>query len=192
MTTTFEYSNNGYVVAGAMIEAKLGKSWEDLITTHLFRHLGLSTAGFGAPGQKGMADQPAGHTRGVFSEARQAYPVGGWVTDNPVVIGPAGRVHMSLQDVLRYLSAHRRRSHYLKPETWKMLHTPPPGGDYAMGWFVRGDGALWHDGSNMLWYAQVLVNTGSEIVAAAAANDGYMVKSRPAVGQALREAVAGA
>jgi hypothetical protein len=73
-----------------------------------------------------------------------------------------------------------------------MLHTPPLGGDYAMGWFVRGDGALWHDGSNMLWYAQVLVDTGSEIVAAAAANDGYMIKSRPAVGQALREAVAAA
>ena len=140
MTTTFEYSNNGYVVAGAMIETKLGKSWEDLITTHLFRPLGLSTAGFGAPGQKGMTDQPAGHTRGVFSEARQAYPVGGWVTDNPVVIGPAGRVHMSLQDLLRYLSAHRSRANYLKPETWKMLHTPPLGGDYAMGWFVRGDG----------------------------------------------------
>jgi CubicO group peptidase (beta-lactamase class C family) len=192
MTTTFEYSNNGYVVAGAMIETKLGKSWEDLITTHLFRPLGLSTAGFGAPGQKGMTDQPAGHTRGVFSEARQAYPVGGWVTDNPVVIGPAGRVHMSLQDLIRYLSAHRSRANYLKPETWKMLHTPPLGGDYAMGWFVRGDGALWHDGSNMLWYAQVLVDTGSEIVAAAAANDGYMVKSRPAVAQALREAVAAA
>jgi CubicO group peptidase (beta-lactamase class C family) len=190
MPTTFEYSNIGYVVVATMLEAKLGMSWEDLIIAHLFEPLGLSTAGFGAPGHKGRTDQPVGHTKATKGKTRQAYPIGGSVTDNPVVIGPAGRVHMSLQDLLRYLSAHRDRSRYLKSETWKILHTPPFGGDYAMGWLVRSDGGLWHDGSNGLWYAEALVDGGGQIVAAAAANDGYMVKSQPAVAQVLHEATA--
>ena len=192
MATTFKYSNNGYVVAGAMLEAKLGKRWEDLIRMHLFEPLGLSTAGFGAPGHKGATDQPVGHTRTATGEERRAYPVGAGVTDNPVVIGPAGRVHMSLQDLLRYLAAHRDGTGYLSPSAWKLLHSPPFGGDYAMGWIVRGDGTLWHNGSNTLWYAEVLFDAAGGIVAAAAANDGYLVKSSPAVGHALREAVAAA
>src|SRR3974390_3544107 len=176
MATTFKYSNNGYVVAGAMLEAKLGKRWEDLIRIHLFEPLGLSTAGFGAPGHKGATDQPVGHTRTATGEERRAYPVGAGVTDNPVVIGPAGRVHMSLQDLLRYLAAHRDGTGYLSPSAWKLLHNPPFRGHYAVGWVARGDGTLWHNGSNTLWYAEVLFDAAGGIVAAAAANDGYPVK----------------
>ena len=190
MGATFEYSNNGYVVAGAMLEAKLGKSWEDLMRTHLFAPLQLSSAGFGAPGQKGKTDQPVGHAKDPGGEGRQAYPIGGIVTDNPVVLGPAGRIHMSLQDVLRYLSAHRDRTGFLKPETWTILHTPPFVGDYAMGWIVRKSGALSHAGSNTLWYAEVLVDAAAGVVATAASNDGYASKSAPAVGRALLQAAA--
>jgi CubicO group peptidase (beta-lactamase class C family) len=75
MTTTFEYSNNGYVVAGAMLEAKLGRSWEDLIRGHLFSSLGLTTAGFGAPGRNGAVEQPVGHSSTANSDARRAHPV---------------------------------------------------------------------------------------------------------------------
>ena len=192
MTSTYSYSNNGYIVAGTMLEVKLGRSWEELIGTRLFQSLGLSTAGFGAPGHAGATDQPIGHAWSGGRQSRLAYPVGGAVSDNPAVLGPAGRVHMSLQDVLRYLAAHRDRTDYLKPESWKMLHTPPFGGDYAMGWIVRGDGTLWHNGSNTLWYAEVLVDAAQGIVAAAAANDGYLAKSQPAVGHALLEAAAAA
>jgi hypothetical protein len=120
------------------------------------------------------------------------YPIGGIVTDNPVVLGPAGRIHVSLADLLRYLSAHRDRSDYLRPDTWTVLHTPPFVGNYAMGWIVRGDGALSHAGYNTLWYAVVLVDAAAGIVAAAASNDGYLAKSSPAVGRALLEATAAA
>jgi CubicO group peptidase (beta-lactamase class C family) len=188
MGKTYEYSNNGYVVAGAMLEAKLGRSWEDLIRAEVFEPLGLATAGFGAPGHQGLTDQPVGHTVEAGGESRRAYPVGAGITDNPVVIGPAGRVHMSLQDFLRYLGAHRDQPALLKPETWSLLHTPPFGGDYAMGWIVRRNGALWHNGSNTLWYAEALVDKAGSVVAAAASNDGYLTKSQPEVAQALIEA----
>ena len=48
--THFEYSNTGYVIAGAMLEAKLGAPWEELVRQHVFEPLGMTSAGFGAPG----------------------------------------------------------------------------------------------------------------------------------------------
>ena len=186
--STLEYANSGYVVAGAMLEAKFGESWEDLIRIHLFKPLGLQSAGFGAPGHAGATDQPVGHSDNLPSGARP-HPVGSRLTDVAPALGPAGSVHMSLRDILRYLIAHRDRSEFLKPQTWATLHTPPFGGNYAMGWLVRPDGALWHNGSNFLWYAEVLVDAANGVVAAGVCNDGNRTRSEPAVSRALAEAV---
>jgi len=182
---TFTYSNSGYVVAGAMLEAKLDKTWEDLIRAHVFQPLKLGSAGFGAPGEKGALTQPAGHAR--LSEKLTAMRVGEGPTDNPYVLGPAGRVHMSLDDVLAYLGTHRDEAAFLKPESWHALHTPPFGGDYAMGWMVRTDGNLWHNGSTTLWYAEVQFNRGSGIAAVAATNDGLAAATQ-GVGRTLLRA----
>lgn len=189
--TTFEYSNSGYVIAGAMLETKLGTSWEDLIRTKLFEPLRLASAGFGPPGRKGAIDQPVGHARAAPDKPLRPFTAEGR-SDNPVVLGPAGRVHMSLADLLRYLAAHRDGIDYLKTGSWKTLHTPPFGGDYAMGWIVRKDGSLWHNGSNTVWYAEVLIDAAAGTVAAAATNDGDRVKVDPAIGRALVEAAAAA
>jgi CubicO group peptidase (beta-lactamase class C family) len=186
----FEYSNSGYVVAGAMLEARLGKSWETLTRTHLFEPMNLASAGFGAPGHAGVADQPAGHARTSRDSGLVAHPAGAPITDNPVVIGPAGRVHMNLADVMRYLAAHRDESSYLKAESWRLLHTPPFGGDYAMGWIVRKDGVIWHNGSNTLWYAEVMANKAAGTIAAAATNDGDLASVTPVIGKVLRQAEA--
>ncbi|HEX8568687.1 MAG TPA: serine hydrolase domain-containing protein [Caulobacteraceae bacterium] len=183
----YTYSNSGYVAAAAILEARLGEPWEQLVRTHVFRPLGLASAGFGAPGRAGALDQPVGHAPSLLG-GRTPHPPGQGITDNPAVLGPAGRAHMSLQDLLKYLAAHRDRGDFLKPATWKVLHTPAFGGDYAMGWMVRPEGVLWHNGSNTLWYAEAMV--GREVVAAAAANDGHLPQSGPAVGAALAAAAA--
>jgi hypothetical protein len=99
---------------------------------------------------------------------------------------------MSLQDLLVFLGIHRDRTDYLKPETWAILHTPPFGGDYAMGWAVLRSGMLSHSGSNTLWYADVTVDPASGVVAAAATNDGYLPKSAPEVGRAMLATAAAA
>lgn len=165
------YSNNGYIIAGAMLEAVTGQPWEKLIPAELFNPLNLKSAGFGAPGTLGQIDQPLGHA--VQGDRRVPAKAGpGGINDNPTALGPAGRVHMSVGDILTYLAAHRDQPDgYLKPESWKTLHTPPFGGDYALGWMVRPDGTLWHNGSNTLWYAEVMFNATTGVVAAAAAND---------------------
>lgn len=178
---TFLYSNNGYVVAAAMLEAKLGAPWETLVRAHVFEPLGLASAGFGAPGTPGAFDEPVGHAAGLLG--LRAFPPGEPITDNPAVMGPAGRVHMRFEDMLRYLSAHRDGAALLSAASWQTLHTPPFGGDYAMGWVKRGD-VLWHNGSNTLWYAEVMCDPAGGVAAVAAANDGRP-SAAPAVGAAL-------
>lgn len=184
----FEYSNSGYIVAGAMLEARMGASWEQLVRMHVFAPLKLASAGFGAPGTPGAFNQPVGHAPAP-SGALQPYVPGAPVTDNPAVVGPAGRVHMSFDDLLTYLGAHCARSAFLNAASWQMLHTPPFGGGYALGWERRGD-TIWHNGSNTLWYCEMQADLKRGIVAAAAVNDG---RSTIPVGQALKgvaEAVA--
>ena len=51
----------------------------------------------------------------------------------------------------------RSQGGLLKPETFRKLHTPPAGQDYACGWASvsrswAGGKALTHAGSNTMWY----------------------------------------
>jgi CubicO group peptidase (beta-lactamase class C family) len=153
------YSNQGYVIVGAMLEKISGQDFESLMTERLFKPLQMKTAGFGPPGTKGQNDQPWGHVRKLL----QTSPV---QMDNPPVLSPAGRVHCSLDDLARYAMFHLQKSPtaLLKRETLARLHASPEGAeikdamdDYACGW-VRlrrgwaGGPVLWHNGSNSSFY----------------------------------------
>ena len=153
----FVYSNQGYAIIGAMLEKIAGKPWEALLTERLFQPLGMKSAGFGVPGAIGSVDQPWGHT-GSGAKAKPAQ------SDNPPAIGPAGIVHCSLDDLARYTILHLQRGlgadRLLKPETFRKLHTPPAGQEYACGWvsvkrgWAKGK-ALMHNGSNNMWYVVI-------------------------------------
>ena len=179
--TITQYSNVGYVAAAAMIEARTGQRWQSLMAREVFAPLRLESAGFGPPGRAGALLEPVGHLLG------RPHPPGEAHADFPLVIGPAGRIHMKLADLITYLAAHRDRTGLLKPATWDVLHTPHFDGQYALGWNTWPDGSFTHDGSNLLWYAVAGFNPKAGWAAAAAANDG-----RPSVwgdvGQAAREA----
>lgn len=166
----FEYSNAGYVIAGAMIETATGKSWEQLIQDEVFGPLGLSSAGFGAPGTPGVIDQPWGHQ--PFMSMRGSTPIEpGPDADNPPLLGPAGTVHMSLCDLVRYASIHASQPEdYLSGNAWEMLHKSQ-GDDYALGWIVQ-EGKLIHNGSNTLWYAFVQIWPEHDHAVAIVTNDG--------------------
>ncbi|MEM1150691.1 MAG: serine hydrolase domain-containing protein [Pseudomonadota bacterium] len=175
---TFAYSNAGYIIAGAMMEQHLDRRWEDLIADHVFEPLGLESAGFGATGSADQLDQPRGH-RPVFLAFghRPVSPANGRA-DNPEVLGPAGRVHMTLEDLALYASAHvtgetSGGDDFLSDENLQLLHTPRLD-RYAMGWVVQEDGSrpgmLWHNGSNTLNYAEVYSDPVSGLVIAMAAN----------------------
>jgi len=172
----FLYSNAGYMVAGSMLErlpalgdgaagriAKLrdgvggnvtyGGDWALRMQRELFAPLGITSAGFGAPGDKDGTTQPWGHTgKGEKCEAQFG--------DNPSSLGPAGTAHMTLRDWAKFAALHlgvQPEPPLLRAETLAALHTPWPGGDYALGWAVTkrpwADGkVVTHSGSNTMWF----------------------------------------
>jgi CubicO group peptidase (beta-lactamase class C family) len=172
----FEYSNEGYIVAGHMLEVITGKSWEDLMRERIFDPLEMKSAGFGAPGTKGKADEPRGHT--AWWNAIEPGPEG----DNPAGLGPAGTVHASLDDWGKFLSfmlrAAQGKEEQLSKEQFSVLTTAPDKReDYALGWVTTerdwaGGKAIWHNGSNTMWYAVAWLAPEKGFAAIAACNQG--------------------
>lgn len=157
----YAYSNLGYLIAAAIVEKLTGKSWEKNMVKHVFGPLKMKHVGFGGMGTPGKIDQPWGHiTNGDPVDAN------GPSVDNPPVMGPAGRVHCTIQDWARFIADHLRGERgdalLLKNSTYKILHTPPFGGNYALGWIVvkrdwGGGDVLNHGGSNTMNFANVWV-----------------------------------
>jgi CubicO group peptidase (beta-lactamase class C family) len=170
----FSYSNVSYVVLGAIVEAKTGKSWEETIEQQIFRPLQMTSAGFGAPGTAGQVDQPWGHVDGDG----KLRPV---QTDNEPVMGPAGTVHCSIIDWAKFIAEilHGANGNptLVSAETFKQLTTPMPGQDYAGGWLVTArpwaNGlALTHAGSNTTWFCRVWIAPNKNFAILIATNYG--------------------
>jgi CubicO group peptidase (beta-lactamase class C family) len=134
----FAYSNMGYIIAGAMIERVAGRSWEALMLEKVFVPLRLRSAGFGPQATVGTGDAPLPH-KVIDGKAKPM--LAGPNADNPLVLGPAGTVHMSLQDFARgaiwNLGRGKRGPGLVRAETLVKLMTPvveiPPAKDAAPG-----------------------------------------------------------
>ncbi len=157
--SVFEYSNLGYIVAGAIAERVTRQSWEQAIRSELFEPLQMTAAGFGGTGNPGEIDQPWPHTADGKPTSKN-----GAAMDNPLVMGPAGRVHCPIQCWAKFIQDQLRGARgqpaLLKLQSYQKLHTPPFGGDYALGWgTVRrdwgGGKVLHHAGDNTMNYANV-------------------------------------
>ena len=220
--TGYEYSNQGITVAAAMMERAWdaaeggervggGTTWEALVTELVFAPLGITTAGFGAPGDAEAMDQPWGHRPGALPGAPSTPIVPGPHSDNPPAITPAGRVHMSLEDWAVYVREHLRgrvgESELLPREAWEHLHTDPmvpvvdrePGaGSYGMGWGLgeRGWGGrvVNHSGSNTMWFCVVWASPEKGFAVLVATNvggDGAAKGTDEAAGSLIRAFVGG-
>ena len=151
--TKYSYSNVGFVMLGAILEEKTGKSWEVLMRERLFGPLGMKSAGFGLPGEKSGVTEPWEHVAGKMT------PI--W-TDNPEVMGPAGTVHCSIADWGKFVSLFVREGEngIIGRETLGALTTATDTPEYAGGWGVTerpwaGGKVLTHAGSNGMWYCVV-------------------------------------
>ncbi|HUR20947.1 MAG TPA: serine hydrolase domain-containing protein, partial [Vicinamibacterales bacterium] len=171
----FVYSNLGYIIAGAMLEAKTKKTWDELIREEVLSPLKLTSAGMGAPGSRDVVSQPRGHVRAADGTLRPVEP--GPMSDNPPYLGPAGRLHMTVGDLARWGQAHLRgergQDGIVRADTFKRLHQPEGSATYAMGWVSRPAPSavegptptgriLWHNGSNTMWYAIVAFDAAAD------------------------------
>jgi CubicO group peptidase (beta-lactamase class C family) len=157
---TFAYANANYILAGAAMESVMGASWEDVMRTFVFSPLGMASAGFGAP--KGPS-APAGHRASWFGfGGLQPIPPEDFA-DNPPALGPAGTMHMNLEDYAKFLRVFFSgyAGAFLSADSIARLTKPAADGDqsYALGWltyksrpWAKGP-ALAHEGSNTMWHA---------------------------------------
>ena len=169
----FSYTNLNYVLAGAAIERVTGQSWEAAMAEEVFRPLGISGAGFGAPRLNGQGGPNAwGHqaSGGTFS------PIDPEImgSDNPPVLGPAGTAHMSIHDYGRFLQAMAGRgpSGWISADGLARLVTASAGDDYALGWITQPGGVVAHEGSNTLWHVITLMQPQTGRAAVVASNGG--------------------
>lgn len=157
----YVYSNLGYIIAGAVVEKVTGKSWEQSVSSEIFEPLKMKSIGFGGTGTPGKIDQPWPHTADGKPTAENGPDM-----DNVPVMGPAGRVHCTIQDWAKFIQDQLRGARgepaLLKPESYRTLHKVHFGGDYALGWIVTerswgGGKVLNHAGDNTMNFANVWI-----------------------------------
>jgi CubicO group peptidase (beta-lactamase class C family) len=164
----FSYSNLGYTLAGAIVERLSGKTWEELVEAKIFEAMGLATAGFGPQASLGKVDATLGH---FLIDGKPKAMLAGPNGDNPLIIGPAGTINMSVLDFAKWgawqAGEGKRLPALVSPAILKKLHTPvidtgvredaapgtPKTGKYALGWGQvleswAPEPALTHAGSN--------------------------------------------
>jgi CubicO group peptidase (beta-lactamase class C family) len=180
----FQYSNLGYIAAGAMVEKVAGMPWEEFIYRRIFTPLGLKTAGLGPQATTGRIDAPVGHD--VDDKGKITPRPWGPGADVPPVMGPAGVAHLSIRDFARWAAWNagegKRGPALVKPETLKRLHrkmvemkidNPSPGtptsGGYALGWgivpfaWTGNRPVLTHNGSNAMNLATIMVDPANDL-----------------------------
>ena len=174
----YTYSNAGYAILGLITERAMDKPWEDLIKEMIFEPLRMTSAGFGAMGAPGTIDQPWQHKM-QNDKLKPIEP--GPLSDNPPVLGPGGTVHCSMRHWAAFVAAHLRgpkgKAGLLEPDTFKVLHNPDFGGNYAGGWRIThrqwADGkVLTHTGSNNMNFAVVWMAPKRNFAVLVASNQG--------------------
>ena len=168
----FTYSNQGYAIAGRMIElvAGDGKDFETLLAERVLVPLGIARFGFGVP-TKTEAASPVGHTeQGVPREI-----------DNPNAIAPAGTLHMPIGEWAKFIAFHlgAKAPAALEgaarelPKLHKRAKDAP---NEALGWKSAtrpwGGAVLTHAGSNTMWYCVAWLAPEKGFAVLAATNQG--------------------
>ena len=164
---SYKYSNAGFMIAGAMLEAATDTEWEDLMRNELFKPLGMKNCGFGPAARPDKVDQPWPHKLGndkpllvtPLIRAPESW-------DNPRSLGPAGSVSCTSSDWAKFGQLHLGDGgDFISTESMSLLHeVRNTSSRYALGWYsskpswAAGGTALTHNGSNLINLAIVRIS----------------------------------
>ena len=174
---SFRYSNLSYIVVGAAIDRLTGIPFEDALHSEVLEPLGITSVGFGAPPDIWGHRPRLRIRRHILGRGSPAEP-GSLRSDNPAVMTPAGRIHLTLSDWAKFQGVFLNQGgDLLDPGTVEHLLTVPPGKGrgMVMGWAPAAeiDGASFYmGGTNTMWAAKALIDSNFERTVMVVANDG--------------------
>jgi len=164
------YSNFGYCVLGRVVEQVSGQTYSDYVQASVLAPCGISTMSIAQNAMKHRASDEVIYY-GQYGEDPYKINVTRMDSDDGWIATPSNLVQF-----LDHLGSPNFPS-LLKPESIRIMTTPsrvppgPPGGRYARGWLVPGDGSglWWHNGS-LPGSTTIMARTGRGLCWAALAN----------------------
>ena len=155
----YEYSNEGYSLAGAIVERVSGASYEAFLSEHLFKPAGMMSTGYVLP-----VWAPGRLARGYLEGAEWgSITEKGWGPEGPGwYLKANGGIHSTILDMYRWHLALEGEA-ILSKEAKAKLFTPyvkegpNADSDYAYGWAVfttpRKTRLIAHNGGNGVFFA---------------------------------------
>jgi CubicO group peptidase (beta-lactamase class C family) len=185
----FEYSNEGYSLAGAIIERVSGMGYEQYLRERLWLPAGMRETGYLLP-EWPLASLPLGYGEDGREWGRVFRR--GWLSDGPGwYLRANGGVHATLDDLYRWhvalgggslLSAEALRK-------YQTGHVDSPGGNerYAYGWGIettrRGTRVIAHNGGNGFFFTDFRRYVDEDVVVIAMTNQPVIRATELAVRQ---------
>lgn len=125
----FRYNNITFIIAAKIIEKVTGKSWEENVQERIFNPLGMTSSGVNGEFFKDAAEATTPHSYYFYKDSIYVDALHGddqalwWLT----VIGPAGSVCSSVEDMIKYAEFHRQNGlvgdkQVISEEQVKYLH----------------------------------------------------------------------
>lgn len=136
----FAYSNSGYILLSAIIEAASGQTYADFVTANLFAPLGMTDSGYDRHDAI-LPRRASGYAPGATGVVNADY------VDMSIPTG-AGALYSTTHDLLKWEQG-LFGGRVLNPQSMTALTTPVRS-DYAMGLLVtQADGKklVWHNGA---------------------------------------------
>lgn len=170
----FVYSNLGYTIAGAAIERLTEQPFETALLHELLSPLGVTSAGFGPPPTI-WGHRPRLQVGSLCIGRGAPQNPDGLHADNPPLITPAGRLHLTLHDWATIQRLFLDGAGLLTGTSIDRLLLVPADNPISMGWApTRGiDGVrAGMQGSNAAWAAAAMMSTDARRIAMTITNDG--------------------
>lgn len=172
--TSFEYTNSGFSLLGAVVEKVSGKSYERTLRDRLFAQNGIFETGyrlpFWGPGRLAIGYGPKERWGTILGRPM--------AEDGPYwALRANGGVHSTAFDVLRWAEA-LRTGRALPAATVERMWTAhvSEGGDasYGYGWGIRttpdGTKLVTHNGGNGIYFADLMIVPSEKAVLFIATN----------------------
>lgn len=144
--SSIQYSNRGYIILGAVIEAVSGRTYFDFVEEMVFAPAGMKSSEF-IPDSVPASQRAVRYSR--YRTLRDVYQPGprfATAARSDQRGGPAGGVFSTVRDLYRFIRAFES-DRLVSPALRQTLVTPEPNIPWGYGFETTGDGGYGHRGA---------------------------------------------